>query len=64
MINQDKKFLKNNRGQSLVEFVLLFAIVFFISRFFLVTTSKGIEKEWKAAIKLIISPNGEGLQFR
>ena len=64
MINRDKKFLRNNTGQSLVEFVLLFAIVFFISRFFLVTTSKGIEKEWRAAIKLIISPNGEGLQFR
>ena len=64
MTKRDKKFLKNKKGQSLVEFVLLFAIVFFISRFFLVNTSKGIEKEWKAAIKLIISPKGENLQFR
>jgi hypothetical protein len=64
MEQEDKKFLRNKKGQSLVEFVLLFAIVFFISRFFLVSTSKGIEKEWRAAIKLIISPKAEGLQFR
>ncbi len=63
-MNQEPKKFKNNKGQSLVEFVLLFAVIFFISRFFLVTTSKGIEGEWRAAIKLITGPNSDNLNFR
>ena len=63
-MSQESKKIKNNKGQSLVEFVLLFAVIFFISRFFLVTTSKGIEGEWRAAIKLIIGPKPDNLTFR
>ena len=60
---KEEKFLRNKRGQSLVEFVLLFAVVFFISRFFLVNASKGIEKEWKKAIELIAGPNPGRIDF-
>ena len=61
---KEKKILNNNKGQSLVEFVLLFALVFFISRFFLISASKGIEKEWRKAVRLITGPKPGNIEFR
>jgi len=61
---EDEKKLLNNKGQSMVEFVLLFAVVFFISRFFLVSASKGIENEWRKAVRLITGPNPDTTDFR
>ena len=61
---REEKKLLNNKGQSMVEFVLLFAVVFFISRFFLVSASKGIENEWEKAVRLITGPNPGITDFR
>lgn len=58
-----KENKKNNKGQTLVEFVMLFAITIFISYLFLDLINSNIADIWKNYIKTIVGPNPESFDF-
>lgn len=59
-----KNKFRNNKGQSLVEFVLLLSVILLISLSFLRLTNNNIANVWKnMANKLVENPNAQSLEF-
>jgi len=57
-------FTKNQRGQSLVEFVLLFLVTVIVSFSFLAYLNGYVVEIWQDIITTIAAPNSENIQFR
>jgi hypothetical protein len=53
----NKLFLKkfNERGQSIVEFVLLLAAISFLSYFFIAVMNRNIGRYWEYSVNLIVN---------
>lgn len=64
-ITQKKKnILKNNKGQSLVEFILLITAIMLISSLFLRITGSGIAKYWLYMGKLLTEDSEQRIELR
>jgi hypothetical protein len=61
---QEANILKNNKGQSLVEFVLLITSIMLISLLFLKVTNTNIAKYWLYMGKLLMEDETQSLELR
>lgn len=52
-----KNVLSNNQGQAIVEFVLLLAMILFMSYTILRASNGGIAKLWVTAANIVIHPH-------
>ena len=55
---------KNQRGQSLVEFVLLFLVTVTVSFALLAFVNNHVADVWKAMVTTIVGPTSESIEFR
>jgi hypothetical protein len=49
------KFLKNQRGQGIVEYVLLLTVMFSITLLFVGFMNKNLSRYWEHAVNLVIN---------
>lgn len=59
-----KNILNNNKGQSLVEFILLITTIMLMSLTFLKVTNSGIAKYWLYMGNLLNEGNSKKLELR
>lgn len=59
-----KNQIRSNKGQTLVEFIMLFAITMLISYVFLDIINTNTAEIWKQYIKIITGPVNESFNFR
>lgn len=68
LISVDKELeankLKNQKGQSLVEFVLLLAIVMVISMGFLKVINTNVADYWQAMAQMLVEDETQQLELR
>ena len=60
----NKRQIKNENGQTLVEFILLFVITLLISYVFLALINNNIADIWKQYIEIITGPNPDNFNFK
>lgn len=58
------KIIKNQKGQSLVEFVLLLSIIMLLSLGFLKTVNTGVSTYWLGMGQMLVEDNSQQLQLR
>ena len=56
--------MKNEKGQTLLEFLLLLAILIGIAHFMTRTFHSKLGKDWKEMIKLIADPTDSPIELR
>ena len=59
-----QKNKKNQQGQSLVEFVLLFLVTVSVSFAFLAIVNGNVADIWKNIITKVVTPSPDSIEFR
>ena len=62
--NTTKKIVKDQSGQTLVEFVLLLASIVIVAFSFMRITNSGIEQKWTRMAQIILDDDSQVLEAR
>ena len=61
MSEQKHRHIKNNRGQSLIEFIMLLGTIILLAYILMKNINGSLAERWQLTVNLIVNPNIDNL---